>query len=41
MRRTTDPHKVLRDIKVYAVEVAVTIAFLFWLGKVLWHELGL
>jgi hypothetical protein len=29
------------ELKVIAVEIAITVVFLRWLGRIVWHELGL
>ena len=39
MRRPDDTD-VFHKIKYYAVEVAATIVFVYWIAKSVWHELG-
>ena len=40
-RRRFNTHRVFHQIKFYAVEIAVTIMFIAWLVRAVWHELGL
>ena len=39
-RRRFNPHRVIHAIKFWAIEIAVLLVFLKWLGGSLWHELG-
>jgi hypothetical protein len=38
-RSGPDPQKIFFLIKLYAFEVAVTIVFLTWLARAVWHEI--
>ncbi|HEY4360299.1 MAG TPA: hypothetical protein VGN17_05000 [Bryobacteraceae bacterium] len=41
MRRPRfDPHRVINQIKYWAIEITILVLFLKWLGGSLWHELG-
>ena len=40
MRKRIDPHKVLVQVRVWAVEVTATVVFLVWLYHALIHELA-
>jgi len=40
-RRRFNPHRLFRQIKLLAFEAALTIVFLYWLGKSVAHEIGL
>lgn len=36
-----NPHRIIHNIKFWAIEIAVLLVFLKWLGGALWHDLGL
>ena len=38
-RKRHDIHRLLVDLKVYAVEIAATLVFLVWLARAVWNEL--
>jgi hypothetical protein len=39
-RRRLDPHRIVHNIKFWAIEIMALIVFLNWAGHALWHELG-
>lgn len=39
-RRRFNPHRIIHNIKFWAIELIALIVFLDWAGKALWHELG-
>jgi len=39
--RRAENAEIFHKIRFYAVEVSATAAFLVWLARALWHELGL
>jgi hypothetical protein len=39
-RQRFDPHRVINQIKYWAIEITILVLFLKWLGGSLWHELG-
>jgi hypothetical protein len=36
-----NPYRIFYLIRLYAVEVSSTILFLYWIVRVVWHELNL
>ena len=41
MQKRHRPEDIFHKIKYYAVEITATVVFLTWLGKAVWHDLGL
>ena len=39
-RKRFNPHRLVHDIKFWAIEIIALIVFLNWAGRALWHELG-
>lgn len=39
-RKRFDPHRIVHNIKFWAIEIIALIVFLNWAGRALWHELG-
>jgi hypothetical protein len=39
-RKKFNPHRLVHNIKFWAIEIIALIVFLNWAGRALWHELG-